>query len=87
MSLRLGVLASLREIKEAAMTDNANRKELVDAAFRIHTTLGPGRRPVNRLALLLNFNVARDIKDGIARIVNGLEEEPRAKPQSRQENT
>src|SRR5260370_21462193 len=24
------------------MTENANAKEIVDAAFRIHTTLGPG---------------------------------------------
>ena len=28
--------------KKAAMTENAIAKEIVDAAFRIHTTLGPG---------------------------------------------
>ena len=38
-----------------------------------------------RLGLLINFNVAR-IKDGITRIVNGLEEEDsHAKPPSRQD--
>jgi GxxExxY protein len=129
------------------MTKNAIAREIVDAAFRIHTTLGPGllesvyaavlvhelaRRglrtvlqypiPVNyqdirieigsgliwwlktrsslksnlssrlppftrssfvtylrladkRLGLLINFNVVL-IKDGITRVVNGLEDEP-----------
>ena len=38
-SLRLGGLA---EKRKAAMTENAIAKEIVDAAFRIHTTLGPG---------------------------------------------
>ena len=38
-----------------------------------------------RLGLLINFNAAL-IKDGITRIVNGLEEESLAKPQGRQEN-
>jgi len=138
------------------MTENAIAKEIVDAAFRIHTTLGPGlfesvyvsvlayelgRRglrtvreqeipvvyegvrietgfradlivedkvivevksvellaPVHkkqlltylrladkRLGLLINFQVAL-IKDGITRIVNGLEEDVHAKPQSRQD--
>jgi GxxExxY protein len=138
------------------MTENAIAKEIVDAAFRIHTTLGPGllesvydsvlayelgRRglrtvrqqaipviyesvridagfradlvvedkvivevksvealaPVHkkqlltylrladkRLGLLINFQVAL-IKDGITRIVNGLEEDSHAKPQSRQD--
>ena len=138
------------------MTENAIAKEIVDAAFRIHTTLGPGllesvydavlayeldRRglrtvrqqplpivyetvridtgfradlivedkviveiksvevlaPVHkkqlltylrladkRLGLLINFHVAL-IKDGITRIVNGLEEEPHAKPQGRKD--
>lgn len=37
-----------------------------------------------RLGLLINFNTAL-IKDGILRIVNGLEKESLAKPQSRQE--
>jgi hypothetical protein len=27
---------------KAAMTENAIAKQIVDAAFRIHTTLGPG---------------------------------------------
>jgi len=139
------------------MTENAIAKKIVDAAFRIHTTLGPGllesvcdtvlayeldRRglqtvrqqaiplvhedvridtgfrvdlivedrvivevksvellaPVHkkqlltylrladkRLGLLINFQVAL-IKDGIARIVNGLvEEDSHAKPPSRQD--
>ena len=38
-----------------------------------------------RLGLLINFNAAL-IKDGITRIVNGLEEECHAKPQGRQEH-
>ena len=138
------------------MTENAIAKEVVDAAYRIHTTLGPGllesvydavlayelaRRgmrtvrqlpipviyenvridtgfrtdlivedkviveiksvetlaPVHkkqlltylrladkRLGLLINFHVML-IKDGITRIVNGLEEDSPAKTQSRRE--
>ena len=138
------------------MTENAIAKEVVDAAFRIHTTLGPGllesvdqtvlaselgRRglravsqqaipvvydgirmdtgfradlvvedkviveiksvevllPVHkkqlltylrladkRLGLLINFQVAL-IKDGITRIVNGLEDDDHAKSPSRKE--
>jgi len=38
-----------------------------------------------RLGLLINFK-AELIKDGITRIVNGLEEESHAKSQGRQEN-
>jgi len=38
-----------------------------------------------RLGLLINFNAAL-IKDGITRIVNGLEEESLAKAQGRQEH-
>lgn len=139
------------------MTENAIAKEIVDAAFRIHTTLGPGllesvyhavlsyeltqrglrtasQQPIpvvygtvrmdmgfradlivedkviveiksvevvapvhkkqlltylrladKRLGLLINFNTAL-IKEGITRIVNGLEEENLAKSQSRQED-
>ena len=139
------------------MTENDIAREIVDAAYRIHTTLGPGllesvydtvlayelgRRglctvrqqaipvvyenvridmgfradlvvedkviveiksvellaPVHkkqlltylrltdkRLGLLINFNVAL-IKDGITRIVNRLEDESLAKPQSRQDD-
>jgi len=37
-----------------------------------------------RLGLLINFQVAL-IKDGITRIVNGLEDDSHAKPQSRQD--
>lgn len=138
------------------MTENAIAKEIVDAAFRIHTTLGPGLlesvyqtvlayelgrrglRTVNqqaipvvydgiridtgfradlvvedkviveiksvevllpvhkkqlltylrladkRLGLLINFQVAL-IKDGITRIVNGLEDDDHAKSPSRKD--
>jgi GxxExxY protein len=138
------------------MTENAITKEVVDAAFRIHTALGPGllesvydtvlayelgrrglrtvrQQPIpvvyegvridtgfradlivedkvivevksvellapvhkkqlltylrladKRLGLLLNFQVAL-IKDGITRIVNGLEEDSHAKSPSRQD--
>jgi plasmid maintenance system antidote protein VapI len=37
-----------------------------------------------RLGLLINFQVAL-IKDGITRIVNGLDDDSHAKPQSRQD--
>jgi GxxExxY protein len=138
------------------MTENAIATEIVDAAFRVHKTLGPallesvydvvlayelGRRglhtmrqqpipvvyeevrletafradlivddkvivevksvevvaPVHkkqlltylrladkRLGLLINFQVAL-IKDGITRVVNGLEEDSHAKPRGRQD--
>jgi len=138
------------------MTENAVAREIVDATFRIHTTLGPGllesvytavlahelaRRglrtaqqypipviyqdirieigfradlvvedkviveiksvetiaPVHkkqlltylrlsnkRLGLLINFNVVL-IKDGITRVVNGLEDDSHAKSQSRKD--
>jgi hypothetical protein len=42
---RVAFLASWRlgeRLKKAAMTENAIAKEIVDAAFHIHTTLGPG---------------------------------------------
>ncbi len=38
----LCVFVALREIIESGMNENAIAKEIVDAAFRIHTTLGPG---------------------------------------------
>jgi hypothetical protein len=38
----LCVLASWRETKMAAVNENAIAKEIVDAAYRIHTVLGPG---------------------------------------------
>ena len=138
------------------MTENAIAKEVVDAAFHIHTVLGPGllesvydavlayelghrglrtvrQQPIpivyggvridpgfradmivedkvivevksvellgavhkkqlltylrltdKRLGLLINFHVAL-IKDGITRVVNGLEEDSHAKPPSRQD--
>src|SRR5712691_10991264 len=152
-------LASWRlgeKLQRTAMTENTIAKEIVDAAFRVHTALGPGllesvydtvlayeldRRglhtvrqqvipvvyenvridvgfradlvvedkvivevksvellaPVHkkqlltylrladkRLGLLINFQVAL-IKDGITRIVNGLEDEAHAKSPSRQD--
>jgi GxxExxY protein len=141
---------------ESAMNENAIAKEIVDAAFRIHTTLGPGllesvydtvlsyeltrrglqiarQQPVpviyenvridagfradlivegkviveiksvealapvhkkqlltylkladKRLGLLINFHVAL-IKDGITRIVNGLEDDFHAKTPGRKD--
>ena len=138
------------------MTENAIAKEIVDAAFRIHTTLGPGllesvydtvlayelgrrglrtvrQQPIpvvyeqvridtgfradlvvedkviveiksvemlapvhkkqlltylrladKRLGLLINFQVTL-IKDGITRIVNGLEDDSHAKSPSRKD--
>ena len=138
------------------MTENAIATEIVDAAFRIHTTLGPGllesvyqtvlayelgrrglrtvsQQPIpvvyeniridtgfradlvvedkviieiksveliapvhkkqlltclrladKRLGLLINFQVAL-IRDGITRIVNGLQDDAHAKAPSRQE--
>jgi GxxExxY protein len=153
----LGGLAAWRETKESRMTENAIAKEIVDAAFHIHTTLGPGllesvyhavlayelaqrglrtvsqqaipvvyrtiridtgfradlivedrviveiksvevlapvprkqlltylRLADKRLGLLINFNAAL-IKDGITRIVNGLDEDSHAKSQGRQEH-
>jgi GxxExxY protein len=139
------------------MTENAISREIADAAYRIHTTLGPGllesvyhtvlayeldrrglrfvgQQPIpvvyetvridtgfradlvvedkviieiksvelltpvhkkqlltylrladKRLGLLINFHVAL-IKDGITRIVNGLEEDSHAKPPSRKDH-
>src|SRR5258708_31537312 len=138
------------------MTENAIAREIVDAAFRVHTTLGPGllesvydtvvayelgrrglrvvrQQPIpvvyeevridtgfradlivedkviievksvenlapvhkkqlltylrladKRLGLLINFHVPL-IKDGIARVVNGLEDDSHAKPPGRHE--
>jgi GxxExxY protein len=138
------------------MTENAIAKEIVDAAFRVHTTLGPGllesvydavlayelsrrglrtvrQQPIpvvyenvridtgfradrvvedkviveiksvellapvhkkqlltylrladKRLGLLINFQVAL-IKDGITRVVNGLEDDAHAKSPSRKD--
>ncbi len=35
------LFAAWRDIERVAMTENAIAKEIVDAAFRIHPTLGP----------------------------------------------
>jgi GxxExxY protein len=149
-------LAAWRETKEGWYDREPIAKEIVDAAFRIHTTLGPGllesvydtvlayelgrrglrtvrQQPIpvvyqdvridtgfradlvvedkviveiksvellapvhkkqlltylrladKRLGLLINFQVAL-IKDGITRIVNGLEDDGHAKSPSREE--
>src|SRR6266571_2101103 len=154
--LATGRLGKKLNLKRASMTENAIAKEIVDAAFRIHTTLGPGllesvydtvlayelgrrglrtvrQQPIpvvyeevridtgfradlvvedkviveiksvellapvhkkhlltylrladKRLGLLINFNVAL-IKDGITRVVNGLQEESHAKTPSRKD--
>jgi len=49
------------------MTENEVAKQIVDAAYRIHTSLGPGLLE----SVYINFNVAL-IKDGITRIANGM---------------
>jgi hypothetical protein len=49
------------------MTENETAKQILDAAFLVHTKLGPG--------LLINFGEAH-LKNGIKRIINGrLDEE------------
>ena|SRR5438105_513904 len=63
------------EIKSVEVLAPVHRKQLL-------TYL---RLADKRLGLLINFNAAL-IKDGITRMVNGLEEESHAKPQGRQEN-
>jgi hypothetical protein len=51
-------------------TENDIAHEIVDAAFHIHKALGPG---LLETVYEVNFGSAV-IKDGISRIVNGLEE-------------
>jgi len=63
------------EIKSVEVLAPVHRKQLL-------TYL---RLADKRLGLLINFNAAL-IKDGITRIVNGLEEESHAKPPGRQEH-
>ena len=63
------------EIKSVEVLAPVHRKQLL-------TYL---RLADKRLGLLINFNGTL-IKDGITRIVNGLEEESHAKPQGRQEH-
>jgi hypothetical protein len=53
------------------MDENAIARQIVDAAYRVHTTLGPGL--LESVGLPIRFNVA-PIEHGITRIVNGLEE-------------
>ncbi|MCX6970524.1 MAG: hypothetical protein NTV93_10280 [Verrucomicrobia bacterium] len=62
----------LPQRREAAKVwdENSIAREVVDSALRLHRELGPG--------LLINFN-APLLKDGIIRIVNGLEDDPSAK--------
>ncbi len=114
------------------MTENAIAKEIVDAAFRIHTTLGPGllesvydtvlayelgrrglrtvrQQPIPvvyeevridtgfRADLVVEDKVIVEIKsvellapvalikDGITRVVNGLEDDDHAKSPSRKD--
>ncbi len=69
------------------LKENQIAKLVVDAAYNVHTKLGPGllesvhkkqlltylRLSDKRLGLLINFG-AHLIKNGIFRIVNGLEE-------------
>jgi len=47
------------------MTENEVAKQVMDAAFLIYRTLGPG--------LLINFG-ENLLKNGFKRVVNGLEE-------------
>lgn len=63
------------EIKSVEVLAPVHRKQLL-------TYL---RLADKRLGLLINFNAAL-IKDGITRIVNGMEEESHAKSQRRQEH-
>jgi len=46
------------------LTENDLAKVIVDAAFKVHTTLGPG--------LLITFGLPRT-EDGITRVINGLD--------------
>ncbi len=65
------------------MHENPISKEIVDAAFKIHTKLGPGllesvyeillAHEIKCRGLLINFNEEL-IRNGISRVVNGLEE-------------
>jgi hypothetical protein len=47
------------KLRRAATTENAIAKEIVDAAFRIHTTLGPGLLESVSMALM-NFDPLGD---------------------------
>ena len=57
------------------MTENEIAKEVVDAAYQIHTKLGPGLFEIVYEVILLLINFAEElIKNGITRVVNGLQE-------------
>ena len=51
------------------MHENEIAKHVVDVAFQLHTKLGPGL-----LESMYHFGQEK-IKDGISRVVNGLEDE------------
>lgn len=61
------------------MTENEVAKQIVDVAFKTHTTFEPGLlesvyetiMAYKKLGILINFNVEL-IKNGISRVVNGL---------------
>ncbi len=62
------------------MTENDISREIVDTAFQVHTKLGPGLLETvyevimaRKLGLLINFG-ENLIKDGISRVVNGLDD-------------
>ena len=62
------------------MTENEISREIVDAAFQVHNKLGPGLLETvyevvldSKLGLLINFG-ENLIKDGISRVVNGLDD-------------
>ena len=58
------------------MTENAIAKEIVDAAFRNHTALGPG---------LLESVYQTVLAYEVGCWVNGLEDDPHAKSPSRKD--
>ncbi len=68
------------------MTENAIAKEIVESLAPVHKKqlLTYLRLADKRLGLLINFRVLL-IKDGITRIVNGLEDDDHTKPPSRKE--
>jgi GxxExxY protein len=63
------------------MTENDIAREVVDSAYRIHTTFGPGLLESVYDTVLAyelgrrGLRTVRQQKDGILRIINGLEEE------------
>jgi hypothetical protein len=61
------------------LIENEIARQIVDAAYKIHTKFGPGllettlRLADKRLGLLINFG-EKLIKNGITRVANGLVE-------------